>query len=248
MYATMGASAVPGMAFLCKQKRLANISSRNRLPNDASSESYKLLLELSSQEPTLQSCFKVIESTCLAKGIQLRIRGRAASEQFQKFLDRYYLPFAEHAIRHFFTLGFVPWRLRRLASGDCVPEAIPLGMFTWSIDSIPNRTTAAAAAEGGRERRKRPRQLHSQAAAAAATEGVEQVAARRAFENQKQYFASDKKPYPLDTDDAAKLPVRKTNHGMQTNTPAYYRQQDALRRQQKQYPRADDEDTKMLRC
>lgn len=132
----MGASAVPGMAYRhmqWKREGMAGCSS------DGRDETYRLLLELSSQEPTMQACFKVIESTCLARGIEVRIRGKKVSTDFQRFVDRYYLPFAETAIRHFFTLGFVPWRLRRISTGDCVPEAVPLGLFTWSIDSIPNR-------------------------------------------------------------------------------------------------------------
>lgn len=213
------------------------------------------------QEPTIQSCFKVIESTCLARGIELRIRGSPASKDFQRFLDRHYLPFAENAIRHFFTLGFVPWRLRRLATGDCVPEAIPLGMFTWSIDSIPNRVTS------------RKSQPHLQKKKLG--QDKEQVAAGRAFENQKEYFASKTKPYPLPhvaDDSREKQPVAKREErtmkkeddkqeddqqpsaakrqkrSVQSNTPAYYRQQEALRRQLAAHPRpADDEETKMLR-
>ncbi len=101
-------------------------------------KSYSLLLELCSQEPTLQSCFKIIESTCLARGIMLQIGGKEPSEEFRRFVCRHYLPFAESAIRYFFVLGFVPWRLRKLSTGDVVPEVIPLGMFTWSINSITN--------------------------------------------------------------------------------------------------------------
>lgn len=33
-----------------------------------------------------------------------------------------------------FTCGFVPWRLRRIDSGDIVPEVLPLGTFTWSVE------------------------------------------------------------------------------------------------------------------
>jgi hypothetical protein len=161
----MGASATPGMAYREKVRDQHGALSQNTGCSaktsggraDSREESYMLLLELSSQEPTLQSCFKVIEATCLARGIQLKIRGRNASKDFQTFLDRYYLPFAENAIRHFFTLGFVAWRLRRLASGDCVPEAIPLGMFTWSIDSIPNRTGRSTPRKKGARAQRTPR-------------------------------------------------------------------------------------------
>jgi hypothetical protein len=50
-------------------------------------ESYSLLLELCSQEPTLQACFKVIESTCLARGIMMHIGGKEPSEEFRRFMN-----------------------------------------------------------------------------------------------------------------------------------------------------------------
>ena len=39
-------------------------------------------------------------------------QGRTISPAFQKFVDRYYIPFAEEAIRYFYSLGFVPWSVR----------------------------------------------------------------------------------------------------------------------------------------
>ena len=51
-------------------------------------ESYHLLLELSSQEPTMQCCFKIIESTCLARGIDMEIRGKPPSQEFRTFVSR----------------------------------------------------------------------------------------------------------------------------------------------------------------
>ena len=277
----MGASAIPSMAY---NRRLANKHHEpSSTKSDAHEESYMLLLELSSQEPTIQSCFKIIEATCLARGIQLKIRGRAASDTFQKFLDRYYLPFAESAIRQFFTLGFVAWRLRRLASGDCVPEALPLGMFTWSIDSMPNRTSrnSSGSRKGYAATQRKmisPWLDSTNKPGKKLGEEKEQVAARRAFENQKQYFASDQKPYTLASDQgsAPHRPSAQTNKdnrrtadnkeeeeeeggepstrqkkrrtdATHSNTPAFYRQQDALRRQLVQRRPTDDEDTKMLR-
>lgn len=64
---------------------------------------------------------------------QVLIDGAAISKQFQAHVNKYYNAFCESAIRHMFTCGFVPWRLRRLATGDPVPEAIPLGLFTWTV-------------------------------------------------------------------------------------------------------------------
>ena len=62
-------------------------------------ESFHLLLELSNQEPTMQACFKIIESTCLARGIDMEIAGRPPSPEFRNFICRYYTPFVENAIR-----------------------------------------------------------------------------------------------------------------------------------------------------
>ena len=51
-------------------------------------ESYHLLLELCSQEPTIQCCFKIIESTCLARGIDMEIKGKPPSQEFRTFVSR----------------------------------------------------------------------------------------------------------------------------------------------------------------
>lgn len=195
-------------------------------------ESYHLLLELSSQEPTMQACFKIIESTCLARGIDMEISGelehvrfmscihslslthsnstgKPPSAEFQAFISRYYTPFVENAIRYFFTFGFVPWRLRKLSTGDVVPEAVPFGMFTWTIESVTNRrargrdggsvgemmkleSSAKAYASGGK---------HGSLAGRLQGKDVNQVAAESSFQKLKAYFSDPKRvPYPLQGD------------------------------------------------
>lgn len=259
----LGATAIPGVSY--KSHKGVQNQQMQGYENSSSSrratmrrdfyreESYMLLLELSSQEPTLQSCFKVIESTCLARGIGVKIRGKNASTDFQQFIDRYYLPFAENAIRHLFTLGFVPWRLRRISTGDSVPEVIPLGMFTWSIDSIPDRLSSRRTRHGNSFHR---------------NYSLEQDAAERAFQKQKQYFAKGNRfmPYTIPEDNfgrkdaeiddgetGAEKVGKKQLHEQRKHphfSPAYYRQQNALRRQQQvMQPSAvpDDDETKLLR-
>ena len=122
---------------------------------------------------------------------------------------RYYLPFAESAIRYFFALGFVPWRLRKISTGDLVPEVIPLGLFTWSIESIPNRVArkghdnqqqqqGSAATNNG--------QFSGHPGARTAGHGSliadkHQMAAERSYQKQKAYFSDPKRvPYPLQGD------------------------------------------------
>lgn len=101
-------------------------------------ESRGLLLELVTSEPTILQCFKIIESTCLSQGIFCRIGGQEASPRFQRFLEDHYVPFCRAAIRAMFTYGFVPWRLRKLAKGDEVPEVLPPGTFSWHTEVGPD--------------------------------------------------------------------------------------------------------------
>ena len=104
-------------------------------------ESQALLLELGTSEPTLQQCFKIIESTCLSQGIFCSINGRECSAQFQRHLDMHYTPFLKDALRAIVIFGFVPWRVRRIASGDFVPEVLPPGTFDWHTEVGPTQQT-----------------------------------------------------------------------------------------------------------
>jgi hypothetical protein len=101
-------------------------------------ESKFLLLELGCSEPTLQLCFKVIESTCLSQGIGCLINGRPCLERFQAHLNLHYVPFVKESLRAMVMFGFVPWRVRRLSSGDWVPEVLPGGTFDWNTEVGPN--------------------------------------------------------------------------------------------------------------
>lgn len=100
-------------------------------------ESQHLLLELVTTEPTILQCFKIIESTCLSQGIFCRVQNTEVSQGFRRFLEDHYLPFCKAAIRAMFTYGFVPWRVRRLAKGDEVPEVLAPGTFTWHTEVGP---------------------------------------------------------------------------------------------------------------
>jgi hypothetical protein len=100
-------------------------------------ESHHLLLELVTTEPTILQCFKIIESTCLSQGIFCRIQGKEVSPPFQHFLEEHYAPFCKSAIRAMHTYGFVPWRTRRLARGDAIPEVLPPGTFSWHTEVGP---------------------------------------------------------------------------------------------------------------
>jgi hypothetical protein len=100
-------------------------------------ESQALLLELGCYEPTLQQCFKIIESTCISQGIFCSINGSECSRDFQRHIDIHYTPFLKDALRSMIIFGFVPWRIRRLRAGDLIPEVLPPGTFDWHTEVGP---------------------------------------------------------------------------------------------------------------
>lgn len=118
-------------------------------------ESQALLLELVTSEPTILQCFKIIESTCLSQGIFCRIQGREVSPGFQRFLEDHYVPFCKTAIRAMYTYGFVPWRTRRLARGDEVPEVLAPGTFSWHTEVGPEEQARNPSRYGVATKRRR---------------------------------------------------------------------------------------------
>ena len=111
-------------------------------------ESKFLLLELGCSEPTLQLCFKIIESTCLSQGICCFINGAQCTDRFQKHIDMHYTPFLKEALRAMLMYGFVPWRVRRLMSGDVIPEVLPGGTFDWITEVGPDEEERKRRAAG----------------------------------------------------------------------------------------------------
>jgi hypothetical protein len=118
-------------------KDMVRIRTNHRAQDLADSQA--ILLELGASEPTLQQCFKIIESTCLSQGICCLINGKQCTPRFQHHIDSQYSAFLKEALRAMVIFGFVPWRLRRLSSGDRVPEVMPLGTFDWHTELGPTQ-------------------------------------------------------------------------------------------------------------
>ncbi len=101
-------------------------------------ESHHLLLELLSSEPFMQECLQMIENICLSREMDFTVRdGAIPSAEFKAFINKHYPRFLKNAIRQAHGLGFVVWCVRRLPSGDKIPEVLPLGTFTWTVEMDP---------------------------------------------------------------------------------------------------------------
>lgn len=105
---------------------------RSRLADQA--ESYYILLELCCCEPIIQQAFSIIENVCLSHGLTATAQGRGLKDDFQRHIDQHWIPFLSAAIRAMFVYGFVPYRKRKLESGDYVPEVLPPGTFRWTVE------------------------------------------------------------------------------------------------------------------
>ena len=123
-----------------KQRALPPQSNRSAQAHDQA-ESYFLLLELLTSEPFLQECLQIIENTCLCRELDFTIGGNGEgafgvqpSKKFKAFINKYWYPFLKSVIKQQHGLGFVVWTIRRLPSGDKIPEVLPLGTFTWSVE------------------------------------------------------------------------------------------------------------------
>ena len=98
-------------------------------------ESYHLLLELLTSEPFIQECLQMIENVCLGQELNFKIAGKQQpSAEFAAFINKHYFRFLRNAIRQAHGMGFVAWFTRKLPSGDRIPDVLPLGTFTWSIE------------------------------------------------------------------------------------------------------------------
>eukprot|EP00961_Rhodomonas_salina_P305260 3941918-Rhodomonas_salina.4 len=66
-----------------------------------------------------------------------------ATNDFKAFVNVEYGHFAKEAIRMFFTLGFVVWRIRNKrfrGKIEKTPEVLPLGTFTWTVRTSESKT------------------------------------------------------------------------------------------------------------
>lgn len=105
-----------------------SMNSRKRMRTNDIEESYYLLLEMACCEPVIQECFNILESICLSHGVKVK----QSKPEFQRHIDRYWLPFLRHCIRAMYIYGFIPYRIKKLSSGDKIPEVLPPGTFRWS--------------------------------------------------------------------------------------------------------------------
>lgn len=124
-------------ALLAMQRHQARLThDRKRMRAFDIEESRHLLLELALSEPNIQHCFALIINACLTEDISIRVKGVEHNEHFKKFLIKHYHPFCRDAIKCIYIYGFIPWHVRKLASGDVVPSILPHGSFTWGVISI----------------------------------------------------------------------------------------------------------------
>jgi hypothetical protein len=115
---------------------------------DSDSKQYlHYLAMMLHSEPVIDRCIGAIISGSLAKGINVvsESTGRSVTPEFRNFVNKYYAAFAREAIKMFCVLGFAVWRLaKRRIRGKVqfIPEILPLGSFTWSVQTMSKEERA----------------------------------------------------------------------------------------------------------
>lgn len=89
-------------------------SSHVRSFDNDSQQYIHYLANMIHTEPIVERCFEAVISNTLMKGIScFSLDGQQiATNDFKAFVNEEYGHFAKEAIRMFFTLGFVVWRVR----------------------------------------------------------------------------------------------------------------------------------------
>ena len=95
--AILSRPAIPPPRYMFRE--MAKVRSGMRV-NDIA-ESKLLLWELVTHEPTVLQCFSIVEATCMAQGLFCKIDGERCGEKFQRFIDKYYIPFCRQVIIFF---------------------------------------------------------------------------------------------------------------------------------------------------
>ena len=114
-------------------------ASRNQQRIKDMTESRAILLELGCYEPTVQQALKIIQANVLGQGLVLKIDGTECSKSFKRHIELHYVPFLREALRAMLLYGFVPYRFRKIETGDKVPDVLPPGSFTWESTLVENK-------------------------------------------------------------------------------------------------------------
>ena len=69
----------------------------------------KACYELFHQEPVVRTARTLIDNTLLGSGMEIRSRGQKASANFDRLIQRHWLPFASAVQDHLFMFGFCPY-------------------------------------------------------------------------------------------------------------------------------------------
>jgi hypothetical protein len=105
---------------------------RASFSSGSSSQYVQVIARMIFDEPCVYGMITNQQSMSLKHGIIVRWGYTPPTPSFQDHINRHYLPFCKDAILLFLAVGFVPFRIRK--SGHVrVPEALPLGTFTWTV-------------------------------------------------------------------------------------------------------------------
>ena len=105
------------------------------------SDIQKGIQEMVRHDVVVSACVKRLANWCLSNGINILEGNSLISSELQKTLSPYYISYLRSTIEVIHVCGFVPWYVCS-KSGVNVPVVLPLGSFSWTVESVDSMQLA----------------------------------------------------------------------------------------------------------
>jgi len=108
----------------------------------AGPERMEQLLYMVRCNPDVRSCILRTCNACLGHGFQITEKGASIKPALRDRLDAAYQSFLRDSVEIVYACGFVPYYVR-VVEQVAVPFVVPLGMFTWAVETCEHASDGA---------------------------------------------------------------------------------------------------------
>ena len=102
--------------------------------SSAAPDKVEQLLYMVRCNPEVRSCIMRTCNACMGHDFQISEKGASIKTSLREVLDSAYQSFLRDSVEIVYTCGFVPYYVR-IVEQVAVPFVVPLGMFTWAVES-----------------------------------------------------------------------------------------------------------------
>ena len=89
-----------------------------------------------TREPMMQYIIDFLNNLCLKNGVRISVAQSRPDTSFNHFFEQYFVSVLPNVLRYKLYCGFIPWVVaKHPKTGDRIPVLLPIGSFSWSIDT-----------------------------------------------------------------------------------------------------------------